>query len=189
MSFTFNDAIPAANNNPSFDQPEMLQNNISNALIWEEDHVGFNDGSGHGGTHTQLRFFQFASPTPPAGTVDSVAYPAAGVADASHAQFYFKNSLATFLVNSVKAWGSFVVTPSSTTLIDKYNCSLSTNANGQISTITISSGVTASTSYTVIPFITGNTTVTYSITGTSTFTLTNGIAGIGQKISFIVLQA
>ena len=53
MTFTFNNAIPAAGNNPSSDQPDMLQNNISNALIWDVDHYGF--GVANGGTHLRVR--------------------------------------------------------------------------------------------------------------------------------------
>ena len=53
MTFTFNNAIPAAGNNPSSDQPGMLTNNISNALIWAVDHYGF--GVANGGSHQCVR--------------------------------------------------------------------------------------------------------------------------------------
>jgi hypothetical protein len=59
MTFTFNNAIPAAANNPSSDQPGMLTNNISNALIWAVDHFGFN--SSNGGSHQCVRM-PFISP-------------------------------------------------------------------------------------------------------------------------------
>ena len=67
MSFTFNNAIPAAGNNPSSDQPGMLTNNISNALIWAVDHYGF--GVANGGSHQCVRM-PFNSPgSIPAGLI------------------------------------------------------------------------------------------------------------------------
>ncbi len=190
MSFTFNDGIPAANNNPSFDQPEMLQNNISNALIWNVDHIGFNDASNEGGSHVQNTYYHFSAPSNPVGTPASVAYPAGGVGDATHAQYYFRNSLTSFIINAVKAWGSFIVTSSGNTLLDNFNCaSLSTDLAGTTSTITMNVGTTGSNNYTILPFITGNQSISYSITGTNTFNITNNAGGVGQRVSFIVLQA
>lgn len=62
MSFTFNDAIPAAPNNPSADQPDMLQNNISTNAILDVDHITFN--TANGGKHKYVRI-----PTPVAPVV------------------------------------------------------------------------------------------------------------------------
>lgn len=50
--FSFNDAIPATNNNPSVDQPDMLTNNISTQGILGIDHYSFNDNDG--GWHKQV---------------------------------------------------------------------------------------------------------------------------------------
>lgn len=59
-NYTFDNTIPAATNNPSDDQPDMLANNISNALIWTSDHRGFNeDGSG---LHKQVTFYSNNTP-------------------------------------------------------------------------------------------------------------------------------
>ena len=54
MTFTFNAGIPAANNNPSVDQPVMLQNNIATNGIIAVDHVGFNISNG--GEHNKVTF-------------------------------------------------------------------------------------------------------------------------------------
>lgn len=63
MTFwTFNSGIPAANNDPSVDQPGMLNNNISTIGILGTDHVTFNSNgpvgppNGGGGQHLQISF-------------------------------------------------------------------------------------------------------------------------------------
>lgn len=60
-SFTFYSTIPAANNNPSQDQPKMLQNNDSTNQILAVDHVSFN--TDNGGTHKQVTFSSNNAPS------------------------------------------------------------------------------------------------------------------------------
>lgn len=105
MSFAFNNQIPAANNNPSVDQPVMLQNNVSNQGIWTVDHVGFN--ASNGGQHQWTQFpITSTFPTPPTpSAMSSVAYPTGGIAQPSIAQYAFQNSQNTFFVNLIKAYG------------------------------------------------------------------------------------
>jgi len=56
----FNSGIPFAPNDPSADQPLMLQNNISDAAMWVTDHIAFNvSGSGY---HQQVRMPQETIP-------------------------------------------------------------------------------------------------------------------------------
>jgi hypothetical protein len=52
MSFTYTQGIPATDDNPSDDQPDMQVNNDSNYSIWNVDHVGFNLTPG--GYHTVI---------------------------------------------------------------------------------------------------------------------------------------
>lgn len=54
MSFPFNTTIPAANNNPSDDQPIMQQNNVSSYGILNVDHVTY--GLTNAGTHKFVTF-------------------------------------------------------------------------------------------------------------------------------------
>jgi hypothetical protein len=61
--FPFNTGIPAAANNPSIDQPEMLKNNISTAGLIAVDHVGF--GLNNGGFHNKVQLLNNAA-LPPA---------------------------------------------------------------------------------------------------------------------------
>jgi len=106
MSFTFNTAIPAAANNPSVDQPDMLTNNQSTDSILAVDHISFN--TANGGNHLQVHMPFFRSPTVVNGTSTqgSVVYPAAGTADTARAQCFFKNDNGiAYQINATKAWG------------------------------------------------------------------------------------
>lgn len=186
MTFTFNNAIPAAPNNPSVDQPDMLTNNISTDSILAVDHISFN--TANGGTHKYVNFSKTVIsdniPGLPSNP-SSFAYTGAGVVDTTHPQLYFKNSNNTFLVNCIKAFGSFNNTPLGTTFINNMNCTLSINGTGTLATITLTAGATTSTSFIVIPF--SNSGVTSTITGANTFVL--GITPGLTITSFIVLQA
>jgi hypothetical protein len=53
-NFPFDDTIPAAANDPSNDQPLMLQNNASTKGIIGQDHITF--GLANGGYHTIIHF-------------------------------------------------------------------------------------------------------------------------------------
>lgn len=53
MSFTYNNLVPATNNDPSSDQPDMLINTQSINSIIAVDHVGFN--AANGGYHKVIR--------------------------------------------------------------------------------------------------------------------------------------
>lgn len=62
--YPFDDAVPATNDNPSSDQPDMLVNNQSTLGILGTDHITFN--LNNGGQHKAITFNQDASyvPTP-----------------------------------------------------------------------------------------------------------------------------
>lgn len=53
-NFAYTQGIPATNDNPSDDQPDMLVNNDNNFLIWNVDHIGFNQANG--GIHNVIHF-------------------------------------------------------------------------------------------------------------------------------------
>lgn len=63
MSFTYNTGVPAAPNNPSNDQPQMLINTQAINAILGVDHVTFNNAAG--GEHKQVTFEANNIPTPP----------------------------------------------------------------------------------------------------------------------------
>ena len=53
-NFAYTQGIPATNDNPSDDQPNMLINNDNNFLIWNVDHIGFSQANG--GIHNVIHF-------------------------------------------------------------------------------------------------------------------------------------
>lgn len=66
MSFTYTTTVPASGNNPSVDQPSMLQNTSSISALIARDHVGFNNTLG--GYHQVIHFNnQGSDPTVLAG--------------------------------------------------------------------------------------------------------------------------
>jgi hypothetical protein len=99
--FTFNSNIPAAANNPSNDQPVMLANNVSNAGIWDVDHIGFN--ADEGGTHLQVTLSSKNTPSSPTDP-ESVVYTANGTSSPV-AQLFYINQNATFHASAMRAWG------------------------------------------------------------------------------------
>src|SRR5258708_30758417 len=91
--------IPDAPNNPSGDQSKMKINTNSIDTLLQVDHISFN--ANNGGTHLQNSYVGFSPGTIIGGVPASVAYPAAGIADATHAQYYFKNSTNNFLLSGI----------------------------------------------------------------------------------------
>jgi len=78
MSFTYNRDIPAANNNPSSDQPLMQTNTNSIYDIINQDHVTFGNGT-ESGYHKVLHFKNFSNGITP---------PVNPPSDSSHGQLY-----------------------------------------------------------------------------------------------------
>ncbi len=60
--FPFDTSVPAANDDPSSDQPDMLTNNQSTSSIIGTDHITFN--LNNGGQHKAITFNQDASYAP-----------------------------------------------------------------------------------------------------------------------------
>lgn len=185
--FTYNRDIPDGPNNPSNDQPKMQVNTNSIDDLLAIDHVSFNVTTAPNGTHLQTTF---SSKNAAGAQIDpqSVLYTGNGTAS-TVAEMFYRNQNGILPISSIKAYGSFTVVAGGSTFINNFNCTLLTNGSGQISTISLTPNVTTSTTFIVIPFITGNQALTYDITGVNTFTLTTGAGGVGQIISFIVLQA
>lgn len=149
QDWTFNSTIPAANNNPSDDQPEMLNNNISTAGIIATDHISF--GQNNGGTHIQNTYIGYASPTLPASTPEaSVAYPAAGEAVTANAQYYYENAVATFPISAIKAFAVFntLTTSGTITPINQFNVTSIVEAVSGVAesiTLTFASNIVSTT--------------------------------------------
>ena len=108
-TFSFNENVPATGHTPSQDYTAMQNNYLSTQLILGVDHVTFNTSNPAQGTHLQTTFNQFATPSGPTASGSSVAYPAAGLASSTTAQYYFQNTQATFLISAIRAFASITV--------------------------------------------------------------------------------
>lgn len=184
-SYTFNTGIPAANNNPSNDQPQMLQNNVSTNGILGVDHITFN--ASNGGTHKQMSMAQFSTPVLPSGAEAAVLYPDAGKIDTAHSQLYFKNFDGTYPLSIVKAYGVFTAstTPSFSAQI---NCASIAYSSG-VWTVTFTSnaiyngaaGVLASASG-------GGNSFNYTLNTAAGTLAFSTVSGTSPVITFVVLQ-
>lgn len=197
MTFTFDNTIPAANNNPSDDQPIMLNNNIADVGIWGVDHIGFN--SANGGTHAQITFLNNPNflPTPATPLANgAVIYTAAGIASPATANQIFANSTATYITNAIRAFGAFAAQAATgaTPLINGSNVTSIINAGGlgggASYTINLTPGAITGTNVVVLisqPF-TSTYTWTYAL-NQLTLTRAVGSTAAGTIISFAILQA
>lgn len=195
-NFAFIPNIPDGPNNPSQDQPNMKTNTNSDQSIWAVEHLGFN--TNNGGTHLQTGFANFQSspvlPSDPGANNPSVAYPNAGVADATNSQYYFKNPLATLPLSAVKAYGNLIPRASSGAIIptNSFNVAsvVQTNAVTTSIAITLNSNVTTGNDVTVLVFYANplaTTIVTYTFVA-GVLTLTANSFSTLAKLNFLILQ-
>ncbi len=184
-TFNYNYNIPAANNNPSSDQPLMLENYQSINDLVAVDHVGFEVANG--GQHKQVTFNATASPSAPTDPI-SVLYTAND--SSTHPNQYFKNSQATFLLSGVKAFGVFTAGAGTgnVTPLNSYNISTTiTKPTATRYVITLNSNA-----------VTGNNVIVMITTSSSDFTnytFSGGVLTINMPsvvavtINFMILQA
>lgn len=193
-AFTFNVGVPATNNNPSVDQPDMLINNVSNNAIWAVDHVTFNTaGSGgagaSGGQHLQVTFNAKATP---GAMVDPLAivYTFDGVANTVHPQLYFKNSQGIFPLSSIRAFGSFLTVGGTTapTLINSFNIVSGTQPSHGSYEFILETNATNGNNVLVFPFINTSNNITYTYVNPTLTITTSSVIGSGNIINFIVIQ-
>lgn len=148
MSFTFSTTVPAAPNNPSVDQPDMLQNNVATNGILAVDHITFN--ASNGGTHQQMHMPAFTNPSAINGGVSdgSVIYSAAGVADTARAQIYYKNAFNLQIpLSLIKAYGCF---DTAGTSLNTMNLSSSAFSGVSGYTLTMPANIVTGTNYGVL---------------------------------------
>lgn len=211
MTFTFNTAIPATNNNPSNDQPIMQQNNVSANAILGVDHVTFNTtgpagstSGASGGQHLQVTFNGKNVPsaqTDPLSVLytNNVGATSTNTASASPISSLFfcnQNSGAavnSFPVSMIRAFGCF---DSSATSLNTWNLSASHSSAG-VFVLTIPANVVTGTNYLVLVSNTGNAGNTtlqnaYIITSAVQFTLQFVKLGVSfqdpNQFSVVVMQ-
>lgn len=187
----YNRDIPDTPNNPSVDQPKMKTNTNSIDDIIAVDHISFN--ATNGGTHKQNSYTGFSTGTVIGGVPGSVAYPAAGVADATHAQYYFKNAVNTYPLNYVKAWALVDGVAGGIVSLQSFNVVSATRTGIGDYTIVLTPNCTSSVNYGVIVQIFTASGVNSSLitkTNTTTFRIRTQSGGsnadFGQFTFFVV---
>lgn len=190
--FNYTQGIPAAQNNPSNDQPNMKVNNDSNYLIWDVDHYGFEDNNG--GQHQWVTLPKL---TTPATQVDPscVIYTANG-STGSHPQAFLKNSQASFPMSALRAFGTFnsVHALGAVSVLNSYNVSAvaCTVAGGSSTTytITLTNNCTDSNNIVFLSSYSKGSIPNFDWSYVApTITITVNDTTVGRKIGFTVIQA
>lgn len=190
MSFTYNTAVPAANDNPSNDQPDMLTNTQSINSIWAIDHVTFQGNPA--GTHLQTTF---SSKNTPGAQTDpqSILYTASGTAS-TVADLRFVNQNATFPISFVRAWAS--CTQAGISGAQSFNVTSVTRTGLGLYDVILPANVTTGTNYGVIGAANFGASpnagiwFTYTITAATTFSIKMLSQGAVEPtaFNFIVIQ-
>lgn len=185
-NFTYTRGIPATNNNPSTDQPNMAVNTNSIDDLIAVDHVSF--GQNDGGNHEQITFPSSVSVVVPGAQTDPGASVYRNVGSASSVvELFYKNQNAVLLLSCIKAFGVFTSNSSiSVTVLNNSFNVASMSSSGTTYTINLTSSVV--TGNNVVVFIT-----TANSSGAVTWSFTNPVLTItynatGPKVSFVILQ-
>jgi hypothetical protein len=178
--YVFDTGVPAANDNPSEDQPDMLTNNMSTNGLIGTDHITFNIDNG--GQHKQVTFNQDAAqgfpyvPTLPATPPVLFTYPVNGLsqllyytgtaAQSSTQYVTLTNGSVLLLAGIIMKWGVVTLPGTgfnqSVPFVNPFpnNCFSVVASNAQITSVTLSSVVAFNTN--------GFTAVKSSSSGTLT---------------------
>jgi hypothetical protein len=192
-SFSYNNNIPLASNNPSVDQPNMEINTNSISSLIAVDHVGFNSSGtgagGNGGHHLQVTFDSQLTPSTPI-VPQSVLFSNIGLADITNSESYFQNAVGTFLLSSIKAFGVFTsnLAASVTSFNNQYNCA-SISSISNVYTINLKPNVAFGNNIVVFTQANGTSSGSVPIWTFANPVLTLIYNTTGIPVSFIVLQA
>ena len=85
-NYSYNDAVPATNNDPSVDQPDMLINAQSIKGIIGQDHIAF--GANNGGFHKAINFDNSSSYVPVAAASTAKLFIDPAVSTAPTLKFF-----------------------------------------------------------------------------------------------------
>lgn len=188
--YPINTNVPLATNNPVNDVTPTRTNfsNLNGYL--QVDHT--NPDSTTAGFHKQVTFNLLQTAPAPA-TPQSVLYTGAGVADTTDPQLYWTNSQMTIPVSPVKAWGRYTVSGGVATSVQNTNVSSVTKTSAGIFSVVLATGATSTSSYGIICTVGAAAYFdNYTITGTSTFSMTFRATGGGLldpvDFTFLVLQ-
>jgi hypothetical protein len=193
--FDYTRDIPDAPNNPSNDQPKMKINNNSVEDLIAVDHVTFR--ASPGGTHKQTTF---STKNTPGAQLDpqSVLYTASGTA-VTIADMFYRNQNGIFQASPIKAWATFAGATGGIIASQSVNITSIIRASAGVYNVTITTNATNSADYAILITSTAAAapisnlpSLTYTITGTATFTIRcvnpGNIPSDPTALSFIVIQ-
>jgi len=183
MTFTF--GIPAANNNPSADQPRMLNNFTAISNLINVDHIGFNTTLQ--GQHKQVTFNSNNVPALAPTDPTSILYTNVGSAS-SVAELFYQNANAIYLLSCIKAFGNFVTSVSTTTFTNSYNFASISGGSGTY-TLTLNTNV-VSTNNIVVLINSGSplSSISWSFVNPVLTITTNPPLAFNINISLAILQ-
>ena len=113
-TYSYNSSVPAADHDPSVDQPTMQTNALSIQSIWSEDHYTFGSDGSVDGQHKIIRFPSNVLPSAPSG-LGLVGYTQPGTADNTRSQFFVQNSSNSILMTGIRAFAYCTIAGSSLT--------------------------------------------------------------------------
>lgn len=202
MSFPFviDTTIPGANNDPEDDQPLMLSNYQNIAGFLAVDHVpaGTNTSTLKAGFHAKVTY---STPLTVQTVSDlfSIAYSMLGVTDTTHPQNVFTNSIGTFPMTAIRAFGQFTTQPPNLTPpnfippaspIRTYNVANISHPNFNDYNVILNSNVVTGNSPIVLITLSNNSlfsTMTYTFSS-GTLKITIPAAPDNILVNFAVLQ-
>lgn len=186
-NFSYNVGVPATNNNPSDDQPEMLINTQSIKNLIDVDHLSF--GVNDGGTHKQVTIVSNNVPAAPTNPT-AIFYTNTGD-ESLVSEAFFRNQKGIFNFSTLRAFGVF------TTAIGGASVPLDMGMNvvdpiaksSSVYTVSLTPGVVTGTTVAVFLNHSSDSVLswTYAL-NTLTISQDSGIA-VGRKISFAIFQA
>lgn len=165
MTISYTTGIPAANNDPSVDQPNMQTNNDNIAAIIEVDHYGFNAASNTPGGQHQFVTFPATQAYPSLTPNTSQFYPRIFGTATTFLETYFSANMSNGqqidgYIPFVKAMFSVTTTPTG-----PFPATLHGGANTQA--INIASIVQTSTTSIIVTFTTALAYNTYYVFSTA----------------------
>lgn len=186
---TYTNSIPAPGHWPGADQGPMQTNFASIQSLIDVDHVDFS--SGQNGQHKQVTIPVANVPGSPPLSTASVIYTNNGIASASGvSELYFQNSGATFLLNSIKSFGSFTTTNTLGTVsaLNSFNIASISRAAGNAYNITLNSSVVTGNNI-VVQITSNNSELVVSSYSFSNPVLTIVAGPQTFILNFMILQA
>lgn len=181
MSISYTGNIPLGSHSPASDQPNMLNNTNAINNIIGIDHITFNAQAGDtSGQHKQITFNGLLTPAAPSDP-KSVLYNAAGSVDDTHPELYWKNSVASFPISCIRAFGSF----RAGTLENNFNCTSPSVAQPFVITVNPAGIVSGTRPVIIVSCPAQPQTVTYTWVAP---VLTINTAAAVQIVDFLILQ-